>query len=259
MKTISEAYKALDGDLNNAWNYTVGVEDYVFYRVKSGDYSCYPFNHSCADFQYICTANEFNEYVKADKKLLEKESKVDYTSKEFWKDAPEGKNYLITYKSGVVAQVYNYFTAKPEIVDGYYRIAGESVGYGASSWEVFERPKPQPIFTKAMQEAGEFPSVGMECMVYNAELMNPEYEKAVIDFIGSHIVVYSSESCTERTCNLELVKFKPIDTRTDKEKAIDDLRNADDSVCNDIEWHKNFLQLIIDGKIHGVTWSGNNE
>ena len=112
------------------------------------------------------------------------------------------------------------------------------------------------VYTQEMADNGELPSVGMECLIYNAELMNPEYEKATIDFVGCHVIVYSSESCTERTCNLELVRFKPIDTRTKKEKAIDELRDFDNSICNDTEWYANFLQAIIDGKITGVKWVG---
>lgn len=80
----------------------------------------------------------------------------------------------------------------------------------------------KPVYTQEMADNGVLPSVGMECLIFNGELHNPEYEKAEIDFIGVHVAVYSSESCTERTCNLELIKFKPIDQRTDKEKAIDE-------------------------------------
>lgn len=46
------------------------------------------------------------------------------------------------------------------------------------------------------------------------------------------------------------------DKRTDKEKALDDLFNADEHVANDINWHENFLQLIIDGQISNVKWVG---
>lgn len=64
------------------------------------------------------------------------------------------------------------------------------------------------------------PLVGTECLVFNGELSNPSYESCTIDFIGFHIVVYSSASCKERTCNLELVKFKPIDKLTEEQKHL---------------------------------------
>ena len=70
--------------------------------------------------------------------------------------------------------------------------------------------QPNPEFTQAMADKGELPSAGMGCMVFNGELSNPTYEQCVVDFVGRHVVVYSSESCTERTCNIVLVKFKPL-------------------------------------------------
>ena len=197
------------------------------------------FNQLVEDMSHHAGIELFNEYVKADKKLLEKESKVDHTSREFWKDAPEGKNYLITYKSGVVAQVYNYFSAKPKIIDGYYRIAGESVGYGTSSWEVFERPKPQPkesnmkpVFTQAMSDNGELPPIGSKCLVIGEKEIDDEYHECEIIahrnvsgdvFVAVFMIKnYNGKPYYYTHCSHQY--FKPIDTRTDKEKAIDEIR-----------------------------------
>ena len=52
----------------------------------------------------------------------------------------------------------------------------------------------------------------------------------------------------------EFNNFKPIDTRTDKQKAIDDLFKLDESICNNTKWHENFIDAIIEGKIRGVSF-----
>ena len=72
------------------------------------------------------------------------------------------------------------------------------------------KPQSDLIFTQEMCDKGILPSVGMECLVFNDELMNPTYEKGVIDFVGCYMIVYSSKSFTERACSLELAKFKPL-------------------------------------------------
>ena len=66
------------------------------------------------------------------------------------------------------------------------------------------------LYTQAMCDAGTLPLVGMECLVVDSSLMNHEYEKCEILFIGIHKVVYTSESCIERFSNLDEVNFKPI-------------------------------------------------
>ena len=73
------------------------------------------------------------------------------------------------------------------------------------------RPKDKPVYTQAMCDSGTLPLVGMECIVVDISLMNHEYEKCVILFIGIHKVVYTSESCIERFSNLDEVNFKPIE------------------------------------------------
>jgi hypothetical protein len=181
-------------------------------------------------------------------------SKID------WSEAPDDCLGAVHLKEEYIYRDVDYgiFVTKTKgmMCDGYHYCGHTCVGPQIENYNFTPRPDKAPIFTQAMSDAGELPSVGMECLVFNVELMNPAYEKATIDFLGCHVVVYSSESCTERTCNLEFVKFKHIDARTDSEKAIDDLRNADDRICNDTEWHKNFLDLIKAGKIHEVSFAG---
>jgi hypothetical protein len=107
----------------------------------------------------------------------------------------------------------------------------------------------QPVFTQAMADNGELPQVGMECMVVDSSLMNHDYEKCVILFVGIYKVVYTSESCVERFSNLDEVIFKPIDTRTDKEKAADEfIKDMTDSDFIKEQFKKTFLA--------GAEWAG---
>ena len=88
------------------------------------------------------------------------------------------------------------------------------------------------------------------------------YSDCTIKYIGSKYIVFV-ELATGRefTRKLSKLKFKPIDTRTDTEKAIDDLKESYDI------WHKTpsekgFIRWFVDdikgGKITGVKWVGND-
>jgi len=120
------------------------------------------------------------------------------------------------------------------------------------------RPVATNIYTQAMVDSGVMPLVGMECMVINRKLAVPDWEKCTILFIGKFRVIYNSESCNERVGNVDLtgeVEFKPLDTRTDTEKAIKDL-NSTWALSITPHAAKAILEAIKYGNIHGVTWSG---
>ena len=65
------------------------------------------------------------------------------------------------------------------------------------------------------------PKVGEECLVFNNELSNAEFEKCTPVFIGVHIIVYNSESCLERVSALTFCEFKPL--LTEEESLKDEL------------------------------------
>ena len=48
--------------------------------------------------------------------------------------------------------------------------------------------------------------------------------------------------------------FKPIDTRTDEEKAVDSLDNFNLSMTKG--WQQDFIGFIKSGEFHGVKWVG---
>lgn len=155
-----------------------------------------------------------------------KETKPDYTSLEFWKDAPDGKDYLITYKSGVAANVLNFFKSKPEIIDGYYRIAGKSIGYGQSSWELFKRPQSTQMEAPKGKEALD--SIVNKPLVYTQEFRvtggdNPRYQPCRVVYSGTKYTVLVNSDGREFSRKTSKLDIRDIDTRTKKEKAIDDI------------------------------------
>ena len=108
---------------------------------------------------------------------------------------------------------------------------------------------PQPVFTQAMADNGELPQVGMECMILNANCSRPKYIKGLIKYVGD-LVIYAYVENGERCDNVKTLKFKPIDTRTDKEKAIDDIQRILD--CDQFMAENMFFSL---SDIHGVKWA----
>ena len=61
----------------------------------------------------------------------------------------------------------------------------------------------------------------------------------------------SSESCIEICAN----NHQPIDTRTDREKAIDNLTGVDNQFMSP-EDANDLIDEVKDGKIHGMTFTG---
>jgi hypothetical protein len=62
------------------------------------------------------------------------------------------------------------------------------------------------------------PKVGEECEVINTSLFSPEYEKCFPVFVGEHVIVYNSDSCTERMGKFNYCTFRKIQTKADVER-----------------------------------------
>lgn len=108
-----------------------------------------------------------NEAGKATK--LEVESKVDYTSEEFWKDAPEGALEHAQMEPWVDKLDY-WLDSKGYWLAGEYYVFGLDVRDGVNFTRqeftnitprpVTKQTQPKPVYTQAMYDKGEFPSVG---------------------------------------------------------------------------------------------------
>lgn len=223
---------------------------------------------------YGRSSQTYAEYKDAYINSTEKETKVDYTSQEFWKDAPEG--------------VYKYATMDPWgeeniywLDDNGYWFEGECYAFGVSTDSttnfvldeftiVATRPKPSPVFTKAMSDAGELPKVGMEVIVSDEysdvwgdslHLVGcPVQVMATFDGLGielgKNIPMVSVSNKGGSSACFRADMCMPIDTRTDKEKAFDDLfKIINDTPFDPKEQSALMLERIVNGKVHGVTFN----
>jgi len=76
------------------------------------------------------------------------------------------------------------------------------------------------VYTQAMKDAGELPSVGMKCVLVNC---NCDHQ-GVVMFISDNYTIISYEGGVgqfrEQHFHTENITFKPIDTRTPEEKQV---------------------------------------
>jgi len=119
-----------------------------------------------------------------------------------------------------------------------------------------KKPESKPVYTQAMCDAGELPSVGVECHIDGTGVI---YIIVLTKDSEGDLILTPKEG--DKYWQRSNVKYiKPVDTRTDEEKALDGLMDSywDDSnerpnehspICFDV------LKAIKAGKIHGVTWS----
>ena len=119
------------------------------------------------------------------------------------------------------------------------------------------------IYTKQMQEAGECPRLGMSFMFKGGS--NDYIAKVIGLAIGSdHIQVVTFEYTDKiglsgvECAFFDKSLFHSIDTRTDKEKAIDAISNVISNFDNNSfeEDAEEVLECIKAGKIHGIAFTG---
>jgi len=108
-------------------------------------------------------------------------------------------------------------------------------GYASFCWDLADELrksecaadtiKPsQPVFTQAMADNGELPQVGIECNFETTFFTTVTSNRGVCKPIAYHAdKVWLDMFDSEYVININVIEFKPIDTRTDKEKAIDEI------------------------------------
>ena len=254
LKTVWDAVNELRGNLNNTPNFS-GGEMYLFHFVNHDRIgSSYGKHGLDGVINHICTVDEFNalvedmtlgldvnpvnhghylNYVNADKAPLEKETKPDYTSLEFWKDAPEGYNAFMPEGENWHDSLFSLLDGKPKLM---MRAEGK-IEYNAGCYHVdalmsdgliLRTINKQSVYTQEMADSGVLPSVGMKCIAESNGVVGGSYlvtvsqindkgQFACIDENGDYLIHYPDEDKSE--------SFKPIDTRTKKEKAIDEIFN----------------------------------
>lgn len=75
------------------------------------------------------------------------------------------------------------------------------------------KPDDKPVFTQAMADNGELPSVGMECLVY--DLSSDTFHKCELIMIHKKSFVWDSDGWDGAFVTSDSVKLKPIPTKPD--------------------------------------------
>lgn len=110
--------------------------------------------------------------------------------------------------------------------------------------------KAQPVFTQDMADNGELPLVGSKCDFETTFFTAATSNKGTCEILAYHGgKVWINTIDFDCVINLNVIDFKPIDTRTDKEKAADEfIKDMTDSDFIKEQFKKTFLA--------GAEWAG---
>ena len=215
MKTVMDAVNEFRGILNERYAFESTTNEHYWPKGKMvGDDT----NHDCTKFRAVCTREQFNtlvqecmtnfgrsvtydEYKEQQENKVKVEIDYEYTGKSngFF---THGKIYKVSECDGEHVTNDDNVDSRHEISDDYLS-------------KNFVK-----LFTQEMSDNGELPSVGMECLI----MYTSSNYKGTITYMGDGVGVYrSKDNNKEYTFALVSVKFRALDTRTDKEKAIDDI------------------------------------
>ncbi len=89
----------------------------------------------------------------------------------------------------------------------------------------------KPVYTQAMCDAGELPPVGVGCMI----MVKNDWFKCIVDYVGTGVLCYTNMDGEQhgvrvKTGQVHRAIFKPLDTRTDEEKLIDEKKMINDLI-----------------------------
>ena len=206
----------------------------------------------------ICTREEFNECVKECSNNFGRLPSVTTID---WSKIPSINNYAVV--SNKVKDEISFYSVAPsyeyivKFNQPHTMICFGVAKYNTEYYHVAERPNPtKPIYTKEMSYNGELPLVGMECLFANRCDAHPKHEKCTIEYIGDLYCVVVLEDNRQGCSRIANYSFKAIDTRSDKQKASEDILKLVSGLPTWRNKSEAVVEAIKDGKIHGVTWSG---
>ena len=171
-------------------------------------------------------------------------------------DIPEGATHTLDgFYFKIKGQVWFYYSSKPQRFN--WRLSMLQNIYIENNATPIKQDK-EMIYTKEMFNNSETPKVGMQIGVRFDKASKPNYGK-LIALTNQYIILLEDEA-QERHYHRGTWIFSPVDTRTDTEKAVDDLADGisasysiDQSFKEDA---RGMLDLIKAGKIHGLTFTG---
>ncbi|MCJ8293776.1 MAG: hypothetical protein MJK15_05150 [Colwellia sp.] len=181
-------------------------------------------------------------------KLNEMDKELDVMDID-WSKAPEGTTH--------------YGAETGAFHGGFYKIISSDEGffYDNNQWLTCvsrqERltERPQPVFTQAMADNRELPQVGMDCLFKKRGAL----EAGTVTAITKRFIIFTDSFGDEHVRKLDELTIEPIDTRTNKEKAIDDMV---EHLTNEgvVTYSNIMLEILVEkfigSKIHCVKWVG---
>lgn len=197
----------LQGDLSNAEKHDRGgrflvvcIKDGI--SIKKGEYQIA--SHTTNNTEYwenVCAITEFTDYCE---KMAAEEKRMDIIGQ----NGNDGLHYDNTAQQVEV------------IVNNNTQFSVELDEKGCFSWEIKSASSDKPIFTQAMADNGELPPVGS--LFIDIEYNENKQVLALAHHLGK--VVYAADY--DDVSQVEYFHADqdcccPLDTRTDREKAID--------------------------------------
>lgn len=251
-KTVMDAVNELKGDLNNSFCYKPLKDNYLYSRYKntelvSLDSDCY----RGQDYNLICSNEEFNQCVQECETNFGKSTSEDYftwfalidrkppTTEEFEASLNEMDKELDFMENKIHwSQAPEGTTHHWESMGSFYKFSKQGRDFvwqncewqECSSIDCFEgclTPKPpQPVF-----ENGQYVFIaqinthaGIESKRYylKEHWCNSGHQRQYVE-LG---LLFDNKESAESKCR-DLVGLPQLDTRTDKEKAIDEAYRSD--------------------------------
>lgn len=184
-----------------------------------------------------------------------------------WSKAPESATHY-----AIVDDEYVYYKKDGQNINAYHK--GNwvcDVSHGHVSWGMKNINKipektmfinctttshiDKQIYTQAMHDNGELPSVGMECMYKDG--CTCQWINVEVMYISEWSIVLKQTSegygkDVDIAKHIEDVEIKPIDTRTDREKLFGQINAIPRIYIDDAN---ELVDRIISGDLYGVTWS----
>lgn len=218
-KTIKDVYAELKGDLDNSNSYDLD-DTLVYWDIKHHHYICGRPCMAFKDVYVVCTVEEFNNY-KPVKTVLD--AVIEFKGE--WTDT---HGTCLWYYSGSEAYIFGNSSHSDHTVctreefnqcclsmATNYGTSETYSDYKANYTAINDDMKPAPTFT---------PEVGAKCL-YKLHHRDDIY------FDDCYIVGYSEDrkwlvfndhanNVYQHNIESGVYRFKPVDTRTDKQKAI---------------------------------------
>lgn len=211
---IHKAWVDLKGDLSNTEKHDRGgrflvvcIKDGI--SIKKGEYQIA--SHKTNNTEYwenVCTIQEFTDYCE---KMAAEEKRIDIIGQ----NGNDGLHY-----DNTAQQVEALALKKPSEKMKVAQKEADDISGGFITRCLVFKPADKPIFTQAMADAWQLPPVGSEVS------LRYKFDSKQIHITGK--VLYASlEHCIIdgkfKECHYKMCDYiyEVVDTRTDREKAID--------------------------------------